>query len=46
MRIDRRRKDWVFTLNVEPRIISTVGYTERNIGDKENERTNLIRDEK
>ena len=46
MRIDRRRKDWVFTLSVEPRIISTVGYTERNIEDKENERTNLIRDEK
>ena len=46
MRIDRRRKELVYILNVEPRIISKALYTRKNIKDKDDERINIIRNEK
>jgi len=46
MRIDRRRKNLVYTLSVKPRIISKARIIERNIENKENERINIIRNEK
>ena len=46
MRIDRRRKNLVYTLSVKPRIISKARIIERNIENKEDERINIIRNEK
>jgi len=46
MRINRKRKELVYTLSVEPRIISKALYTKRNIKDKDDERINVIRNEK
>jgi hypothetical protein len=46
MRIDRRRKDLVYTLSLKPRIIRRARCTKRNIGDKDDERINVTRNEK
>mgnify|MGYP007063425366 CR=1 FL=1 len=46
MRIDRRRKTLVYTLSLKPRIIRQARTTQRNIKDKDDERIDIIRDEK